>query len=52
MAGGTSKNPTAKPSGSTLLPDIVWELNIKTGYDVHKGLVKLMDGLLKDKLQN
>lgn len=45
--------PTEKASGSKLLAEIVRELDIseKTGDEVDEGLVKLMDGLLKDKLQ-
>ena len=39
--------------GSKLLAEIVQDLNIeeKTGNDVDEGLVKLLNGLLKDKLQ-
>jgi len=51
--GDTSKKPTEKASGSKLLAEIVQELDIseKTGDEVDEGLAKLMDGLLKDKLQ-
>lgn len=44
---------TAKASGSKLLAGIVEELDIseKMGRNVDEGLVKLMDGLLKDRLQ-
>ena len=44
---------TAKASGSKLLAEIVEELDIseKTGRNVDEGLVKLMNGLLKDRLQ-
>ena len=40
-------------SGSKLLAEIVQDLDIeeKTGNDVDEGLVKLLNGLLKDKLQ-
>ena len=52
-AGETSKSPAAKASGSKLFAEIVQELDIKekTGSDVDEGLVKLMGGLLQDKLQ-
>lgn len=51
--GATGKKPTEKASGSKLLAEIVQELDIseKTGDEVDEGLAKLMDGLLKDKLQ-
>lgn len=44
---------TGKASGSKLLAEIVQELNINEnmGDQVDERLVKLMDGLLKDKLQ-
>ena len=44
---------TEKASGSKLLAEIVRELDIseKTGAEVDEVLVKLIDGLLKDKLQ-
>lgn len=52
-AGETSKTPAATTSGSKLLTEIVQDLDIeeKTGNDVDEGLVKLLNGLLKDKLQ-
>ena len=52
-AGETSKTPAATASGSKLLAEIVQDLDIeeKTGNDVDEGLVKLLNGLLKDKLQ-
>lgn len=52
-ADDPSNKPTEKASGSKLLAEIVRELDIseKTGDEVDEGLVKLMDGLLKDKLQ-
>ena len=51
--GDTGNKPTEKASGSKLLAEIVQELDIseKTGDEVDEGLVKLLDGLLKDKLQ-
>ena len=51
--GDTSNKPTEKASGSKLLAKIVQELDIseKTGDEVDERLVKLMDGLLRDKLQ-
>ena len=51
--GDTDKKPTEKASGSKLLAEIVQELDIseKTGDEVDEGIPKLMDGLLKDKLQ-
>jgi len=47
------KKPTEKASGSKLLAEIVQELDIseKTGDEVDEGIPKLMNGLLKDKLQ-
>lgn len=52
-ANDPGNKPTEKASGSKLLAEIVRELDIseKTGDEVDEGLVKLMDGLLKDKLQ-
>ncbi|XP_068722842.1 uncharacterized protein [Montipora capricornis] len=52
-ADDPGNKPTEKASGSKLLAEIVRELDIseKTGDEVDEGLVKLMDGLLKDKLQ-
>ena len=52
-AGETSKTPAAKASGSKLLAEIVQDLDMekKTGNEVDERLVKLLDGLLKDKLQ-
>ena len=52
-AGETSKTPVATASSSKLLAEIVQDLDIeeKTGNDVDEGLVKLLSGLLKDKLQ-
>ena len=52
-AGETSKTPVATASGSKLLAEIVQDLDIeeKTGNDLDEGLVKLLNGLLKDKLQ-
>ena len=52
-AGETSKTPAPTTSGSKLLAEIVQDLDIeeKTGNDVDEGLVKLLNGLLKDKLQ-
>lgn len=53
-AAGVGEGATGKkPSGSKLLAEIVQELDIseKTGDEVDEGLAKLMDGLLKDKLQ-
>ena len=49
----TSKTPAATASGNKLLAEIVQDLNIKenTVNDVDEGLVKLLNGLLKDKLQ-
>jgi len=51
--GDIGNKPTEKASGSKLLAEIVQELDIseKTGDEVDGGLVKFMDGLLKDKLQ-
>ena len=51
--GETSKTPAATASGSKLLAEIVQDLDIeeKTGNDVDEGLVKLLNGLLNDKLQ-
>jgi len=51
--GDTSNKPTEKASGSKLLAKIVQELDIseKTGDEVDERLVKLMDGLLRDTLQ-
>ena len=53
QAGKTRLSTTAKASGSKLLAGIVEELDIseKMGRNVDEGLVKLMDGLLKDRLQ-
>ena len=52
-ADDTGKKPTEKASGSKMLAEIVRELDIndKTGDEVDEGLVKHIDGLLKDKLQ-
>ena len=52
-ADETSKTPVATASSSKLLAEIVQDLDIeeKTGNDVDEGLVKLLNGLLKDKLQ-
>ena len=52
-ADETSKTPVATASSSKLLAEIVQDLDIeeKTGNDVDEGLVKLLSGLLKDKLQ-
>ena len=52
-AGETSKTPVATTSGSKLFAEIVQDLDIEenTGNDVDEGLVKLLNGLLKDKLQ-
>ena len=56
-ADDTGNKPTEKvekASGSKLLAEIVRELDIhekKNGDEVDEGLVKLMNGLLKDKLQ-
>ena len=52
-AGETSKTPVATASGSKLLAEIVKDLDIeeKTGNDVDEGLVKLLSGFLKDKVQ-
>ena len=52
-ADETNKSPAAKASGTKLLAEIVQELAIeeKPGGNVDEGLVKLMNGLLKDKLQ-
>ena len=52
-ANDPGNKPTEKASGSKLLAEIVRELDIseKTGDEVDEGLVKLMDRLLKDKLQ-
>ena len=52
-ANDPGNKPTEKASGSKLLAEIVRELDIseKTGDEVDEGLVKLMDGLLNDKLQ-
>ena len=52
-AGETSKTPVATAFGSRLLAEILQDLDIeeKTGNDVDEGLVKLLSGLLKDKLQ-
>ena len=52
-AGETSKTPVATASSSKLLAETVQDLHIeeKTGNDVDEGLVKLLSGLLKDKLQ-
>ena len=52
-ADQTSKTPVATASSSKLLAEIVQGLDIeeKTGNDVDEGLVKLLNGLLKDKLQ-
>lgn len=49
----TSKTPAATASSNKLLAEIVQDLNIKenTGNDVDEGPVKLLNGLLKDKLQ-
>ena len=51
--GETSNTPAAKASGSKLLAEIVQDLDMEqeTGNDVDERLVKLLDGLLKDKLQ-
>ena len=48
-----AKPQQATASGSKLLAEIVQDLNIEenTGNDVDEGLVKLLNGLLKDKLQ-
>lgn len=53
-AGDTRTKPTEKSLSSKLLAEIVQELDIskKMGDKVDEGLVKLMDGLLKDKLQD
>ena len=52
-AGETSKTPAATASGSKRFAEIEQDLDIeeKTGNDVDEGLVKLLNGLLKDKLQ-
>ena len=52
-ADDPGNKPTERASGSKLLAETVRELDIsqKTGAEVDEGLVKLMDGLLKDKLQ-
>ena len=52
-ADDPGNKPTEKASGSKLLAEIVRELDIseKPGAEVDEGLVKLMNGLLKDKPQ-
>lgn len=49
----TSKTPAATASSNKLLTEIVQDLNIKenTVNDVDEGLVKLLNGLLNNKLQ-
>ena len=52
VADDTGNKLTERASDSKLLAEIVRELDIneKTEDEVNEGLVKLMDGLLKDKL--
>ena len=53
LLGGKDTKATTKAPGSKLLAEVVHDLDIeeKTGNDVDDGLVKLMGGLMKDKLQ-